>query len=195
MKKTSLLFLMLFFFSLLFAQEPSNKKSPDEQIKVEKEFDESGNIIRYDSTYVRSWSSDTSGVFNFDLDNFFGGGFFSDSLFFGDDPFKRFQEHFNKPGQQFFERFGMWDSDTTHLFPNDSLSRYPDFGQLRREMMDSFQHFFQNDSSGLFPGQNGFNFFFDEGEFERLRKEMEQQFEQVDPGDVKPQKMKSSVKI
>lgn len=53
--------MMLFFYSCMQAQEPTknqNANEPKVHIDVNKEFDEQGNVTRYDSTYVWTWSSD-----------------------------------------------------------------------------------------------------------------------------------------
>lgn len=54
-KLTTLLtvFVLAFFF-LGHAQEQNQSKHPNEEIIVNKEFDENGNLIGYNSTYVNS---------------------------------------------------------------------------------------------------------------------------------------------
>lgn len=42
-----------------FGQSTENKNLPKKDIKVNREYDENGNLIRYDSTYVYTWSSDS----------------------------------------------------------------------------------------------------------------------------------------
>lgn len=194
MKKTSLLVMLLFATGLVFAQEKSGERSPDEQINVEKEYDENGNLIRFDSSYVRTWT-DTSAVFG--PEDFFGNdiqSFFSDSMFFGDGPFKELQEHFSQG--QFFSPFNDWGSDSTLVLPQDSLHSFNGFGQMRQEMMKHFGQFFQNDSTMHnfegFPGQQDFDFFFDQDDFDHLRKEMEEHFKQLQPENGTPQKMGAS---
>ncbi len=54
-------------------QEQKKQKlnnNPDEQTIVNKKYDENGNLIQYDSTYVHQWSSDSTQ--NFSFDNNFG---------------------------------------------------------------------------------------------------------------------------
>ena len=103
------LFVFIFLFVLsaqqVIAQEKTEterQNKPEVKIKVNKELDNNGNIIRYDSTYSWSWSSEGytqkyQGNFNDSLETdffrpfekkFFSGdnnfdrlGFFSDSLF------------------------------------------------------------------------------------------------------------------
>jgi hypothetical protein len=174
---------MLLAGSMVFAQKkPDSKKQPDEQIKVNKEYDENGNLIGYDSTYVRSWSSDTT-LNRTDLDAIRkemesmmkGGGFgffFGDSVDFAHDPFRDLHK-------DFFERFhgGIPDSafnwnDTTNMqFP------FSGFDQMHEQMMKQFGQFFQGDSIRNNWDQN-FNFFFDQDEFKDLKKEFEEHFNQ-----------------
>ncbi|MBI9057545.1 MAG: hypothetical protein JEZ01_07205 [Labilibaculum sp.] len=56
-------FILLFSFTG-FTQKQDTTKLPNKNIKVQREYDEDGNLIRYDSTYVYSWSSDSSYHFN-----------------------------------------------------------------------------------------------------------------------------------
>ena len=147
MKKTVLFMFMLLSASLLFAQKqsPSEHKNPDEQIKVKKQYDEQGNLIGYDSTYVRSWSSDTT-MTSIDPDDmrrkmeqFFSndfGKFFSDSAAFGDDPFggdmpEKFLQQF-----QDFREFDQGNDSTQPVMPGMPSSS--DLDKLRNEMMRHF---------------------------------------------------------
>ncbi|WP_421918413.1 hypothetical protein [Marinifilum sp.] len=50
---------LLISFSV-YCQNTENKTPPKKDIKVNKVYDENGNLVRYDSTYVYSWSSDSS---------------------------------------------------------------------------------------------------------------------------------------
>ena len=84
----------------LVAQDSLNK--PKVNIKVNRRFDEKGNLIGFDSTYSSFYSNvegDTSGM---------------DSLM------SRFDRYFNRNHSSFF------DSQFNSLFFTDSL-RYPDF--------------------------------------------------------------------
>ncbi|WP_127343971.1 hypothetical protein [Ancylomarina longa] len=60
LSKFAPLVLVLLIPCLGFSQTKNKTNSPNENIKVKKEFDKNGNLIRYDSTYVYSWSSDSS---------------------------------------------------------------------------------------------------------------------------------------
>ena len=81
--------------------EKNDKNEPEEQIIVNKEYDENGNLIRFDSTYIFEWHGDTMMVFpgqgSFFPPDEFWGGFFSDSL-------NRFFPFDKEWGQSFFER-------------------------------------------------------------------------------------------
>lgn len=109
---TTMLFLVIFILMPnLYGQEGKTKKEqPDVQIDVRREYDENGNVNRYDSSYSFSWSYDGS----MDLDslfeslrNNFGISPFDDDDFF-EDPFHGVpfndtlgDEFFNAP---FFEQ-------------------------------------------------------------------------------------------
>lgn len=54
-------FILLFSFTG-FTQKQDTTKLPNKNIKVQREYDEDGNLIRYDSIYT--WSSDNSYHFN-----------------------------------------------------------------------------------------------------------------------------------
>lgn len=174
MKKIVLFMVMLFAGSMVFAQQKPDGRKPDEQIKVNKEYDEHGHLIGYDSTYVRSWSSDTT-MNPADMDairkemesRLMGGGdfgsFFNDSADRWSDPFPDLRE-------QFFEK-GFADSvfgriDTTGRQVPDFHMPFIDFDRMQKEMMKQFGQFFPNDS--VQPGTPDFNFFFDPEEFDRL---------------------------
>ena len=51
------------------AQQKEVPEKPDEQIIVNKKFDEQGNLIEYDSTYIHQWSADTTFHFGFPGDS------------------------------------------------------------------------------------------------------------------------------
>lgn len=143
--------------ALCFGQE-DKKTSPDEKISVQKDFDEDGNLIRYDSTYTFQWFSDSISNLDFMLkfhesfgNNFPFGNFPpNDSLFQGFS-FPGFEHFFN--GNSFFESFGFpidsmffdafpFSDDFFSIFSPDSLHvMNPDFA-----MPDSvdFEQFFNN---------------------------------------------------
>lgn len=64
-RKTCSVFVLLCLTSFSYGQsieqsEPNKKNQPDVRINVNRELDNNGNVIRYDSTYSWSWSSDGS---------------------------------------------------------------------------------------------------------------------------------------
>jgi hypothetical protein len=96
---------------------------PDVKIKVNREFDKDGNVVKYDSTYTWSWSSD--GNQNFSV-QFFNDTATSDLL-------------------QHFDNFDFFDDSFFRPFGNnmDSLfSRDPNvmnFGNMERQMQEMIQ--------------------------------------------------------
>lgn len=58
----NLILSMLILCSVLSvnAQKPEKQESPDEQIIVNKKYDDQGNLIEFDSTYVHKWSMDST---------------------------------------------------------------------------------------------------------------------------------------
>ena len=81
-----LLLVVLFSANIIYAQN-SNQTEPKIDIKVTKKTDENGNIISYDSTYVKTWTS--SNVSQTEIDSLmqefssrFGNLGFTDDEFF-----------------------------------------------------------------------------------------------------------------
>ena len=122
------------FITGLLAQNTDKKQNqPQENSKVTREYDEQGNLIKFDSVYSYSWSGDSTMIKHFspeDMTKMFGGAFdfFNDSTihnhsFFGDfdqlfaDPFGPFDD---KQDSIFFKQF----RGDHHLqqFENDSIA-------------------------------------------------------------------------
>src|SRR5690606_3566963 len=110
---------------------------PDEKSIVNKEYDENGNLIQYDSTSVRSWSSDSTFTFPLDGTSPFSNGFpgmdeifrdfFSDSTQFR----YNFPENFlHSPfhDDEFFKQFGQAFPDSLfrggNPYGSDSVLRH-----------------------------------------------------------------------
>jgi len=120
------------------AQQPQKKSiSPKENSTVKREYDEKGNLIRFDSTYTYSWSGDTTLMKQMnpeDMDNFFSGHlkFFNDSSFLGNSFFDDFDPMFSHfmgmmPDSTLMKKFGMKEFHSFN-FDNDSLAEnFPDF--------------------------------------------------------------------
>ncbi len=154
-RKILLPMLLLCFVVNIFAQQAEKKaRSPIENSKVTREFDENGNLIKYDSVYSYNWTGDTT-LMNFkDMPNFFGDPFslFSDSTFKGNSFFDDFDQLLSSPFRQQKDsltsrKFGIHPKFDNFMQNNDSDSfAFPEFDQF-------FQNFksAKNDSipSGL----------------------------------------------
>ena len=141
----SFMIVFLTIFSSCSAQQKEKegnvfgKNEPKEDIKVNKEYDEDGNLVRYDSVYTYSYSNSTNGSvqndslmaelrkrinsqFSFSssnmFDDFFGSdslmtsGFFSNDFaekFFSQSPFLN-SDDFLKQQEELNEKFRQMDS-------------------------------------------------------------------------------------
>ena len=143
------------------AQESKGNKpaKPDVKIKVNKEYDEKGNVTRYDSTYSYSWSG--NGQFPSNIDSVFRGfnhGFefggnidsmlnhmgFNWSLN-GRDFFDQQLSQHNKHFEEFF-RHGMLPKDSTidhnhDFFGNDMQKMFKQQQQLMERFLKQFNMF------------------------------------------------------
>ncbi len=150
-----LVFILMFsvFASL---QGWAQKNSPEEKSIVNKEFDENGNLIKYDSTYVWQWNSDST--FNFS---------FGDKFNFGKDFPGMFGEFFN---DSIFEQFGLRNDHFFQPFGDD------DFFQHFNHSFPGFQ--FEPDSASNFGFGKTDPFNFDFKELEDFHKRFQDQFSQ-----------------
>lgn len=163
--KRLLIILVIFFvaFAQASSQDKSKKENPDEQTIVNKEYDENGNLIGYDSTYVHQWSSDSSFQSPFlggdifagkdfpDINEFFE-GFFGDSAmhnfsFPNDDQFPHFDNEellklfgHSFPDSLFNNKFSL-DNDSSFNFNGNF--EIPNIDELRKRIQGQFktQHF------------------------------------------------------
>ena len=153
------------FFIILFCgsfQIWAQKNSPDEKSTVNKEYDENGNLIKYDSTYVWQWNSDSTFNFPFD-ENLAFGNHFND--FFGE---------FDT--DSIFEKFGFSNKDWLQSFNNEDF-----FEHFHRSFPDSaiIQNFpFKTDSTFSFHFEDHFPGNFNFPEFEEFQKQFEEQLKQ-----------------
>ncbi len=107
-----LLFVITTLPKILYSQNQKSNQ-PDEQISINKEYDNNGNITRYDSTYSWTWSNNGNqnindsmsvkipDIFNdkFFFDNQFNNQFniLNDTIFFGSDSmFNNFEKQMQK---------------------------------------------------------------------------------------------------
>jgi hypothetical protein len=157
MKKIAILLVIFFCVSApIYAQ----KNTPQEKSIVNKEYDENGNLIQYDSTFVWQLNSDSTMNFSFD-DNFAFGKEFPEMFgeFFGDSVFENFgflnEHHFPSfNDEEFFRHF-------QHSFPDSMFIQGFPFEQ------DSI---FSFDFGNQFPGK------FDFRELEDLQKQLQEKF-------------------
>jgi hypothetical protein len=164
------------------AQKQEKQKAPDQQSIVNKEYDEQGNLIKYDSTFISSWSTDTSFHFGFPADSMsfhfpgieqFMHNFWNDSALgnftFPKEPFT-LEFQFSPFGEGDFGDFMpplFADSMFSHHFPFHVDSMFFNFGfnqtpgsppQIDSHFFEDFedrfkQHFFQfRDEDYQFPG-------------------------------------------
>ena len=161
----------------LHAQEIAKKENPDEQIIINKEYDENGNLIQYDSTYIHHWSSDSTFNFSFDDKFSFGNGFtdINNLLqeFFGDSlnseyginkrfPFSPFDD------EEFFRNFNHQFNDSILIgsFPFDKDSVFKSPFDFKNQFPPNINFF---DWEELQKKFDGFNF----PEFKSLKQKEE----------------------
>jgi len=142
--KRCILFLMMgtfVVFNGLTQPEVQKKNLPKEDFKVNREYDEHGNLIRFDSTYTYNWSGDTTIINEKMPENF--DHFFNDSLSMG------------------YSFFG----DIDQLFTNPFRS-IRDSLLMKKFGMDKF-HFFNFDGDSIVNNFNGFDDFFGQFNLEK----------------------------
>lgn len=136
MKRILFIALML-TTGFIFVKAQEKPIKPEEKSIVNKEFDQDGNLIRYDSTFVWSWSGDSAFQFEFPMNGFFSGndipGFdesmmdsviskqfnnnhFNFEPFINEDFFNHFQEQF---GDSAFTKQFDFFGDSAFVFPFD----------------------------------------------------------------------------
>jgi hypothetical protein len=164
MKKTASILVIFFCVSApIWAQ----KNAPEEKSIVKKEFDENGNLIQYDSTFVWQWNSDSTMNFEFGKNFAFGigfpemfGEFDADSIFeqfgflnkpdfqpFADEEFfKHFQHSF--PDSIFIQGFpfktdSIFNFQFGHQFPGSfdpTIIGFKELEDLQKQLQEKFNH-------------------------------------------------------
>ncbi len=176
MKHLLFLALALWVVSGASAQKNAPGKSvPDEEITVNREYDENGNLIRLDSMRVFRWSSDSTLRFPFEegWENLFGKDFFKDER--GHSLFNDSLLNFSFPFDNFpFSLFG----------EEDLLEPFQDF---KNDSTPTGNFLFHNDSSVFMGPRSSFvlppGFFFpDINEFEEIRELFDRHFRLSPPG-------------
>jgi len=141
---------VLFFIHAAYGQTDTTPQKPDEQIVVKKEYDEKGNMLRYDSTYSFQWRSDTAFSFpefggwqdmfsnGFPFRDLFSDSLFHDMPFFRDFPPRFFEDdtvfsHFPfefdpfADDSSFLRRFSFQLDTTLFMGPDSSFLLPPGF--------------------------------------------------------------------
>lgn len=143
------------------AQEKVHKRvEPKEDVRVKREYDEKGNLIKFDSVYTYSWSGDTTLMKSFsppDFPNPSGNhfGFFSDSTFWGNSFFDDFDGSFFNPFSQkqdslLRKEFGLSQHYLNNFgLKNDSLALD------LKGFDDFFDRFNENKSDSISSGLHG----------------------------------------
>lgn len=155
-----LMFVVLLVGGIAYSQSDKTKKKknlPQEKVTVNKEYDENGNIISFDSSYVYLWSSDTTMTDfpgNLDFSEFFNwkGSFFDNDSAFFVDPFGGFSNH---EFENFFNHFSNIFPDSIdqdlYSYKNDSTIRFfgdsTNFFHLKKGDLNPDFHWQLNDSS------------------------------------------------
>lgn len=124
---------MCFFLNSKAQKNDQKPKAPKEDIEVIREYDENGNLIKFDSLYTYSWSGgDTTMLKSFspkDFPDVFGNnfGFFPDSTFKGHSFFDEFDQLFAQPfngvrDSMLMKQFEQFHNFKNFDFPNDSIA-------------------------------------------------------------------------
>lgn len=132
--------MIICLFTSVLAQNTDKKQNmPSENSKVTKEYDEKGNLTKFDSVYTYSWSGDTTMLKSIspdELSKMFGGsfGFFADSTLKGNSFFGDFDQMFAQPysgtrDSMFIKQFKQFHQFKNSQSPNDSVAfnfNFPD---------------------------------------------------------------------
>jgi hypothetical protein len=171
-----LLFVNLCLFINLLAQNSDIKLNvPKENSRVTKEYDEKGNLIKFDSVYSYSWSGDTTLINSYspdDIKSFFGDhlGIIEDNTITGNSFFDGFNQFFAQPfsGNQdslLMKNFGIHQ----HMHGDSLTMNFTEFGDFF-----NFLNKDNNDSIPLGKIKPGSQIP-DSGEFEDMMKMLHEQ--------------------
>jgi len=154
MKRFVLFSFITICFNVSVLAQNKTPNSPKEDVRVNKEYDEKGNLIKFDSLYTYSWSSDTTMLKSFspkDFPELFGGHFgFPDSAFNGNSFFDGFDQFFTRPFNgtrdsilmKQFEPFSHFKdlhspNDSTALNFNDLDNFFREYGGIKNDSVPS----------------------------------------------------------
>ncbi len=183
MKKLLLFMILVFAAYMSFSQEKSEDFLPDEHVMVNKEYDDKGNLILYDSTYVRRWSSnstlnpvDIEAILR-GIDGFWGSGLSDlsrDTSTVNVNPFFDFDKLFSGMDNNFYDSFFGEFSDSIMGSLHEKESSYLEY--YREKMMNSFDLFFKGDT--LAPEFLRESPFISKGDMELFFQEFDKNFQQ-----------------
>jgi hypothetical protein len=108
-KPFMILLCISFLSTSVLAQLNKPNKQPKKDIKVNREYDENGNLTRYDSTYVYTWSSDST----FQIMN--------DSSFFREMDMSKMQKRMQEQLNRFFGPDSLRQNGKGHPFFSDDF--------------------------------------------------------------------------
>lgn len=158
MKKLIILLVLCIAGALNIYAQNQQPDDTDEQIIVNKEYDENGNLIKYDSTYIHQWSSDST------INLSFGNGF---PAMMGDSMINSLLQQFGM--SQKFDFSPFFDQDflnqTQPVFSDSTFINHfnmqaqmfdffndPGFEQMQKQMQEQLEQFnrfmpqFQNEN-------------------------------------------------
>ena len=164
--KTSGTFLIIFIFSIsVFGQDKdqdaSESKEPEVKTETRKEFDENGNLSRYDSVYTWKWSDEGS----------FNEEFFKNF----EENFKQFHKGWEGFGEEFMSKFYL--DDKAHEKFKDIQENFEFNFPDSTFFEDHFKKFFKDDQFQFhgfnFNGENLEEMPFDKEKMDELHERMQ----------------------
>jgi len=155
MKRCILLSIMIMGLIISsLAQKPEKKSnSPKEDVRVNREYDEQSNLIKFDSVYSYSWSSDTTLLKSLSPEDFANTfdqhfDFLSDSTFNGKSFFDDFDQFFTQPFGKSQDSLLMKEFDLNPEFHNFRFN--VDSLVLNLKDFDNFfYHFRENNNDSI----------------------------------------------
>lgn len=178
---TMMILILGFQMTVKAQKSPSNHLAPKEDIRVNREFDENGNLVKFDSLYSYSWSGDSLLVDSIHPGNFshlFGNdfNFLSEKSFFDPSFFEDFDQHFFAPlSKQQDSIMNQFHLHHKFHFNNDSTQMNAlDLDDFFKQFSDNM-----NDSSKTSPPfSNQFNFF--PGSMNEIMEMLEQKMKELE---------------
>ena len=164
MRSTGIFFIISVFSITVYGQDKdqnsSDRKEPEVKTETKKEYDEDGNLIRYDSVYTWKWND--NGVFNEKfLENF-------------EDNFDQFHEKWEDFGEEFMSKFYL-DDEAMEKFKDMQEDFKFDFKDSSL-FNDHFEKFFEDDQFQFhgfnFNGENLEEIPFDKEKMDEMHKRM-----------------------